>query len=127
MATFLLYSYDLTQYHLYPVQNWRAAVALLVSVPPNLPGLINAINPKIDVHGGIYPYQVSWILGFVIASSVYTITSYVWPAEGTMIEETIWDDDLHQRQINYTSPVAHTLSRLSTESKGKNGAKETVT
>jgi len=95
-------------------------------VPPNLPGLINAINPKIDVHGGIYPYQVSWILGFVIASSVYTITSYVWPAEETMIEETIWDDSLHERQISYVSPVAPTISRLRTNPKGENGAKETV-
>ena len=97
-----------------------------MSVPPNLPGLINAINPKIDVHGGIYTYQVSWILGFVVASGIYTITSYVWPAEETMIEETIWDDSLHERSIRYGSPVARTISRLSTDSKGQHGAKETV-
>src|ERR1700690_4293476 len=28
-------------------QNWRAALALLISVPPNLPGLINSITPTI--------------------------------------------------------------------------------
>ena len=95
-------------------------------MPPNLPGLINAINPKINVHGGIYPYQVSWILGFVLAASVYAITSYVWPAEETMIEETIWDDSFQERQTSYVSPVARTISRLSTEPKGENGAKETV-
>jgi len=103
------------------LQNWRAAVALLVSVPPNLPGLINAINPNIDVHGSIYPYQVSWILGFVIASSVYTITSYASPAEETMIEETIWDDSLQERQTSYINPLAHTISR--SDSKGENEAK----
>jgi NCS1 family nucleobase:cation symporter-1 len=34
--------------------NWRAAVTLLVVVPINLPGLINAINPKVAIGNFAY-------------------------------------------------------------------------
>ena len=34
--------------------NWRAAVTLLVVVPVNLPGLINAINPKVPIGNFAY-------------------------------------------------------------------------
>ncbi|KAG8827743.1 hypothetical protein FRC19_000752 [Serendipita sp. 401] len=72
--------------------NWRAVLALVVSVPPNIPGLINAINPKIDVHGGIYPYNIAWLLGFTLAAAVYTLTSKVWPAQETIIPAAIHDE-----------------------------------
>ncbi|KIM34307.1 hypothetical protein M408DRAFT_325742 [Serendipita vermifera MAFF 305830] len=72
--------------------NWRALAALIVSVPPNLPGLINAINPAIDVGGGIYPYNIAWLLGFTLAAGVYSITSFVWPAQGTNIPHTLHDE-----------------------------------
>ena len=36
---------------------------MLVSVPPNLPGLINSINPKIDVGGGVYLFRIAYLLG----------------------------------------------------------------
>jgi NCS1 family nucleobase:cation symporter-1 len=34
--------------------NWRAVVTLLIIVPVNIPGLINAINSNIDI--GNYSY-----------------------------------------------------------------------
>jgi hypothetical protein len=63
--------------------------------------------------------SISWILGFVLASSVYTVTSYFWPAEETMIKETIWEDNLPERPISPTSPIAHTISRPSYGLKGR--------
>lgn len=36
---------------------------MVVSVPPNLPGLINAINPGIFVGGAVYLYDIAWLLG----------------------------------------------------------------
>lgn len=80
------------RYRYYGGVNWRAVVALVVSVPPNLPGLINAINPKINVHGGIYPYNIAWLLGLTLAATVYTLTSKVWPAHETIIPDAIFDE-----------------------------------
>ena len=45
------------------LQNWRAAVTLLCSVTPNLPGLINSINPKIPVGGAVRVFDFAWIFG----------------------------------------------------------------
>ncbi|EJU01806.1 cytosine-purine permease [Dacryopinax primogenitus] len=73
--------------------NWRAGAALLVSVPPNLPGLINAINPSIEVGGGIYPYDIAWMLGFTLAGVTYYVTSWLWPAKGTLLEHAIDVDE----------------------------------
>ena len=38
-------------------------VAILLSVPPNLPGLISSINPKINVGGAIKIFDFAWIFG----------------------------------------------------------------
>jgi NCS1 family nucleobase:cation symporter-1 len=43
--------------------NWRAAVALLVSVPPNMPGLVHAINPKVPIGGAQHIFDFGWIFG----------------------------------------------------------------
>lgn len=44
-------------------QNWRAALALLISVPPNLPGLINSITPAIKVGGTVHLFDFAWLFG----------------------------------------------------------------
>ncbi|KLO16652.1 cytosine-purine permease, partial [Schizopora paradoxa] len=72
--------------------NWRAALALLLSVPPNLPGLINSINPKIDVGGGVFVFDIAWMFGFTVASVVYYTTSTLFPAKETMLDAPILDD-----------------------------------
>lgn len=65
----------------------------MVSVPPNLPGLINTINPKIDVGGGIYLYDIAWLLGFTLAGIVYYVLSVVFPPTETLLDEPITGDD----------------------------------
>ena len=44
-------------------QNWRAVVALVVSVPLNIPGLIASINPLIDVGRIKHVYDFAWLFG----------------------------------------------------------------
>ena len=46
-----------------PSQNWRAAVTLLFSITPTLPGLINNINPKIFVGNASFLFDVAWLYG----------------------------------------------------------------
>ncbi|EJD55098.1 cytosine-purine permease [Auricularia subglabra TFB-10046 SS5] len=72
--------------------NWRAGVALLVAVPPNLPGLVSAINPKINVGGGIYLFNIAYILGFTLAATVYWLLSVWKPAQETMLDRAVFSD-----------------------------------
>ena len=54
------------------MQNWRAVVTILASVPPNLPGLISSINPNIYVGGATKIYDFAWLFG-VRLSSVFPL------------------------------------------------------
>ena len=44
-------------------QNWRAAAAMLVSVPPTMPGLIHSINTNIHVGVGTRLFDIAYLLG----------------------------------------------------------------
>jgi NCS1 family nucleobase:cation symporter-1 len=44
-------------------QNWRAALALVVSVPPNLPGLIASIASTVNVGRIKHVYDFAWLFG----------------------------------------------------------------
>ncbi|KDQ12361.1 hypothetical protein BOTBODRAFT_176584 [Botryobasidium botryosum FD-172 SS1] len=69
--------------------NWRAVLAMVVSVPPNLPGLINTINPSIYVGAGQQIYSLAYIVGFFLAGGTYAMASYLFPAENTVIDAPI--------------------------------------
>ncbi|VDB94230.1 unnamed protein product [Peniophora sp. CBMAI 1063] len=73
--------------------NWRALAALLCSVPPNMPGLIHSINPSIPVRGAIYVFDVAYLFGLFTAGGVYTLLSYFFPAQETMLHAAILDLD----------------------------------
>ena len=79
--------------------NWRAIVAFLVGVVPNLPGLINSINPSIEVGVGDRPYHFGWFLGFVATSIVYVVLSmYVAPQKETFIDRAVLPDEIYEQQ-----------------------------
>lgn len=71
----------------------RALAAIVVSVPPNLPGLINAINPKIRVGGAVYLYDIAYLLGFTLAGLTYYVLSVVYPPTETLLDESITGDE----------------------------------
>lgn len=101
-------------------QNWRAAAAMIVSVPLTLPGLIHSINDKIhvDVVGtrlfdiayllgvsvvlprflvtcwrSLVPADVHWHWQFALASTVYFTLSNLFPAHDTMLDHAILEPD----------------------------------
>lgn len=76
--------------------NWRAIVAFLVGVIPNLPGLAASVNTKINVGVGIHPYQFGWLLGFSATTIVYLALSYAWPQRETHIERAVYPDEIYQ-------------------------------
>ena len=81
----------------YP-QNWRAALAMIIAVPPLLPGLINSINPSIYIGGASYLFNVAWLFGFFVALGVYTAASLLLPAKETFLTD---DEvtDLREEQV----------------------------
>ncbi|SMR58309.1 unnamed protein product [Zymoseptoria tritici ST99CH_1E4] len=73
--------------------NWRAAVAFLVSVTPNLPGLAQAVEPSISLPMAVvHIYDMSYIYGLASAAIVYVALSQFFPAQETLLEEPIFDD-----------------------------------
>jgi cytosine/uracil/thiamine/allantoin permease len=48
-------------------ENWRALAALLVSVPPNMPGLINSINPSIHAGNAVFLFDVAYLFGVCLS------------------------------------------------------------
>ncbi|KAF5353440.1 hypothetical protein D9756_008119 [Leucocoprinus leucothites] len=97
--------------------NWRALITLIVSVTPNLPGLIHNINPNIFVGNTSYMFNVSWIFGFFVAGSVYWILSVVFPPRETFVDETTFGDAVYDESTHRSvSQVEEALSEKSKES-----------
>ncbi|KAK7906064.1 hypothetical protein LTR67_000790 [Exophiala xenobiotica] len=65
--------------------NWRALVALLVSIVPALPGLANSVNPDVPIGGAIYIVQFNWYYGIVVAFGAYAGLSLIWPAKESLV------------------------------------------
>jgi len=79
------------RYHYRYGVNWRALFTLLVSVGPNLPGLVNGINPGIKIASGIaHLYDFGWLFGFWMSVVLYTALSFAFPVKHMLIEETIF-------------------------------------
>jgi NCS1 family nucleobase:cation symporter-1 len=73
--------------------NWRAAAAMIVSVPLTLPGLINSINTNIHVGVGARLFDIAYLLGFTLASAVYFTLSRLFPAHETMLDHAILEQE----------------------------------
>lgn len=79
--------------------NWRAIVAFLVGVAPNMPGFINSINPNIEVGVGARPYYFGWFLGFAATSMVYIVLSmFIAPPKEALIERAVLPDEIYDQQ-----------------------------
>jgi NCS1 family nucleobase:cation symporter-1 len=74
--------------------NWRAAVAFLISVVPNLPGMAASVNPslKSGAGGAEYVYDVFYIWGFTSAFVSYAVLSHFFPATETLLDASIHED-----------------------------------
>ena len=76
--------------------NWRAAIAMLVSIGPTLPSLAKNVNATIDIGGAAYIADLVWYYGFLSAFLVYVTLSKLWPAEATLVfkDELVLDGEL---------------------------------
>ncbi|BEJ15431.1 hypothetical protein CspHIS471_0500360 [Cutaneotrichosporon sp. HIS471] len=78
-------------YHYLGGWNWRAYVALLCAVAPNLPGMANAINTKVHIGNIKYVYMVSNIVADIIAITEYYSLSRLFPDRPSIIDEAVHD------------------------------------
>ncbi|KAI0281859.1 cytosine-purine permease [Russula aff. rugulosa BPL654] len=69
--------------------NWRAAAAMVVSVPPIFPGLIDSIKASANVGAGPHLFDIAYTLGFTLASLVYFTLSKLFPPHETVLEHAI--------------------------------------
>ncbi|TVY33482.1 putative permease [Lachnellula occidentalis] len=83
--------------------NWRALLALLTAVSPNLPGLGYAIgapndptkpNPVHISQGAKNLYTFDWVFGFVTSIVVYVALSYIFPSPEAFVTETTYGHDV---------------------------------
>lgn len=96
------------------LKNWRAVLAILVTVVPTFPGLVNSINPSITIGYASHLFDIAWMYGvryesllvfcvrspnllltpqFVVSCVVYYTTSVLFPARVTFVEKLISADD----------------------------------
>ncbi|KZS93119.1 hypothetical protein SISNIDRAFT_455091 [Sistotremastrum niveocremeum HHB9708] len=75
--------------------NMRAVVAFIIGVAPNLPGFIQAVNPKINAHGGTFLFDIAWLLGFVLTFVTYWVINLIWPATETILDKAVLPDDVY--------------------------------
>jgi len=64
---------------------------MLVSVPPTFPGLIESIRAKgrIQLGFGSHLFDIAFLLGFSLASTVYFALSKLFPARETVHDRAI--------------------------------------
>jgi len=75
--------------------NWRAMVAMLISVGPNLPGLANSINSNAKISAGAaHLYTFDWLFGFTTSIFVYVALSYAFPHAQSKLDHTIYGHEL---------------------------------
>lgn len=82
--------------------NWRAAVAFVISVTPNVPGLARAVNSSISLPSGIiHVYNMNYLYGLISAAVIYFTLSHFFPASDTLLEASILDDDHYVDGVEY--------------------------
>jgi NCS1 family nucleobase:cation symporter-1 len=82
--------------------NWRAVMAMLISVCPNLPGLAYSIGynsttktSSVSISAGARNlYTFDWLFGFVTSIVVYTALSLIFPDKESLVSETIFGHDV---------------------------------
>lgn len=87
------------RYHYWNGINFRALIAFIVAITPNLPGLAYSImqpasSTGVDpVHisaGARNLYTFDWLFGFVTSIVLYVSLSYIFPARESLVEQTVY-------------------------------------
>lgn len=74
--------------------NWRALVALVVTVVPLLPGLANRVAPQdVTISPGMRNlFNFNWLYGFFLSGTMYYALNLCFPDKATLINHTVYGD-----------------------------------
>jgi len=100
--------------------NWRAVLAFLVSVCPNIPGMAANVNPALSnsIGGAGKMYDIFYLWGYGSAFLVYVVLSKVFPATETLIPATIHEDEQVVNGQVWITEEVQTQKTLEGEEKG---------
>ncbi|CAH0025583.1 unnamed protein product, partial [Clonostachys rhizophaga] len=75
--------------------NWRAVVAIVVSLGPSMPGFAASLDTSLKPYIGnaIYVYYMYYFYGFTSAFAVYSGLSYLFPARETYVPHLITGEE----------------------------------
>ncbi|SCU95151.1 LADA_0G13850g1_1 [Lachancea dasiensis] len=66
--------------------NWRALVAYLCGLVPNMPGFVGTVGDNIYVPmGAIKLYYLNYLIGFLVSFLIFIVLNYFFPAPGTPV------------------------------------------
>ncbi|GAA6053603.1 hypothetical protein JCM3770_001548 [Rhodotorula araucariae] len=94
-----LYNFGKGIYHYTYGCNLPALAALVVAIPPNLPGMINALNSSIDIGNAKYIYCVADIFAIVVAGGVHLGLSRLFPDRDSLIAEAVLAEDVFEGRV----------------------------
>ena len=105
--------------------NWRAVVAFLISVCPNIPGMAATVNPDLlgSIGGADKMYDIFYFWGYGSAFLVYVALNHFFPATETLIPATIHEDEQVVEGQVWTNDGLHELKvgEIGVDSKEKEG------
>ncbi|BGP42631.1 hypothetical protein JCM10449v2_006643 [Rhodotorula kratochvilovae] len=94
-----LYNFGKGIYHYTYGCNLPAVAALLVAIPPNLPGMIHALNSDIDIGGAKYIYCIAVIFAIVVTTTVHVTLSKLFPDRDSLIAEAVLAEDVLEGRV----------------------------
>ncbi|GAA5831919.1 hypothetical protein JCM3766R1_000156 [Sporobolomyces carnicolor] len=74
--------------------NLAAVAALIVSIPPNMPGMINSLNSSIEIGNAKYIYCLACPYGAILAICTHTLVSKLFPDHQSLIAEAVYAADV---------------------------------
>lgn len=84
-------------------KNWRAVLAMLVTVGPTFPGLVNSINADVNVGYAIHLFDIAWIYG--VSSRNLSRTRYIHTQLPFQVRGRVYGLLYHFRYIPCTGNV----------------------
>ncbi|KAK4702495.1 hypothetical protein P7C70_g3729, partial [Phenoliferia sp. Uapishka_3] len=70
--------------------NWRAVVALICAIVPNIPGMGHALNSKFEIGNAEYIYASGVCYGIIVGAFVHVVLSKIFPDHNSLISEAVY-------------------------------------
>ncbi|BGP12773.1 hypothetical protein JCM10213_007287 [Rhodosporidiobolus nylandii] len=102
--------------------NWRAYLAWICALAPNIPGLAHAVNPAKNPDVQPYTYYFSW--GFAVAAScvVYPLINLAFPPTASFVDRAVYELEDVEDALPPVTYEGSTSSEGDLEKKGDSSA-----